>query len=278
MPELPEVEHIVRSLNKLVAARRIVSARLLRERLAPNSKPAVFARRLKNASINFVHRRGKHLLFDLDNGRTLIAHLRMTGSFALLSVDSRDPKFTHAVFYLEDESRLVFSDQRHFGLMKIVETVGLFEAPELIKLAPEPFSEAFSIDYVKDTLKHSQRQIKELLLDQTRFCGLGNIYAVEALFRARINPQTLAAGVSSRKVKPLHQSIREVLAEAIDHAAAAAIEPESLEGSYFDGDAERGWNVYDREGLPCHTCNTPIKRVKQGGRSTFFCPTCQRKR
>ena len=278
MPELPEVEHLARSLNKLLVPRRIVSARLLRERLAPDSKPTVFARRLKNAGINFVHRRGKHLLFDLDNGRTLITHLRMTGTFSLLSIDSSDPKFTHAVLYLEDESRLVFSDQRHFGLMKIVETAALFEAPELIKLAPEPFSDDFSVEFVKKTLKHSGRQIKELLLDQTRFCGLGNIYAVEALFRAGIDPRTVASAVPARKAEPLHQSVREVLAEAIEHAASAAIQPEKLDGSYFDGDAERGWNVYDREGLPCHNCRTPIRRVKQGGRSTFYCPKCQRKR
>src|SRR6266700_1010518 len=101
MPELPEVEHIARSLNTLISGRQIVAARLLLKRLAPESKPAVFARRLKNAWVNYVHRRGKYLLFDLDNGRTLITHLRMTGSFGLLSRDAEDLKYTHAVFYFE---------------------------------------------------------------------------------------------------------------------------------------------------------------------------------
>jgi len=277
MPELPEVEHIARSLNTLVTGRRIVSARLLRDRLAPDSKPATFAKLLKNTSINFVHRRGKHLLFDVDNGRTLITHLRMTGSFALLSIDVGDPKFTHAVFYLDDESRLVFSDQRHFGLMKIVETKKLYDAPELAKLAPEPFSEEFDIEYVRKTLKRSNRQIKEVLLDQTRFCGLGNIYAVEALFHAGIDPRTVSARISTRKAPSLHASIQLVLGEAIEHGSSTSVNPENLEQTYFNGDSNTEWQVYDREGSSCRRCNSPIKRIKQGGRSTFYCSKCQRK-
>jgi formamidopyrimidine-DNA glycosylase len=278
MPELPEVEHIARSLNKLVSGRKIVSARLLRERLAPDTKPAVFARRLKETTINFIRRRGKHILFDLGNGRTLITHLRMSGSFSLLTADSNDPKFTHAVFYLDNDSRLVFSDQRHFGLMKIVETKKLFEAPELAKLAPEPFSDEFDVEYVKKTLKRSNRQVKEVLLDQTRFCGLGNIYAVEALFHAGVDPRTVASRISTGKAAPLHESIRSVLREAIEHGSSLTIDPENLEQTYFSGDSNSEWQVYDREGLECRSCNSTIKRIKQGSRSTFFCSKCQRKK
>ena len=131
MPELPEVEIVVRSLDILVKGKRIDAAKLLRERLAPESPPEKFAKALANSAINFVHRRGKHILFDLDNGKTLITHLRMSGRFMLLTPENEDPKFTHAVFYLDDETRLVFQDQRHFGLMKIVETERLYEAKEL---------------------------------------------------------------------------------------------------------------------------------------------------
>lgn len=276
MPELPEVELVAKSLDKLVGGRRIVVAELLRERLAPDTAPLLFGEKLANSTVNFVHRRGKHVLFDLDNGRTLIAHLRMSGRFMLLPVESENPKFTHAVFYLDDETRLVFQDQRHFGLMKIVETRQLHEAKELKKLAPEPFSDEFSLKYLCETLKGSKRSLKEFLLDQTKVCGLGNIYASEALFLARINPTKIANSVSVRKARPLYENIREVLREAISHGSTLQVDPENIDGSYFSGGLETNWRVYDREDLPCTNCKTPIIRLKQGGRSTYFCSKCQR--
>ncbi len=137
MPELPEVELISRSLNTLVKGRTIAAAELQRARLAPGTKPAEFAELLKKKQINFVHRRGKHILFDLSGGLTLIVHLRMSGRFSLLPAERENPKFTHAVFHLDgDEARLVFDDQRHFGLMKIVRTSDLMKSKELAKLAP----------------------------------------------------------------------------------------------------------------------------------------------
>ncbi|NOT49286.1 MAG: DNA-formamidopyrimidine glycosylase, partial [Acidobacteria bacterium] len=140
MPELPEVEHVSKELQRLIAGRRIETAELRRQRLAPDIGPTEFAKKLAGSAVNFVHRRGKHILIDLDNGRTLIVHLRMSGRFMLLTPDDDDPKFTHAAFYFNDQGRLVFQDQRHFGLMKIVDTERLFETKELAKLAPEPFS------------------------------------------------------------------------------------------------------------------------------------------
>jgi formamidopyrimidine-DNA glycosylase len=122
MPELPEVEIVARSLNAIVAKKKISGAELLRGRLAPDTTPDQFSEKLIDASVRFVHRRGKHVLLDLDNRRTLITHLRMSGKFMLLSGNAPDPKFTHAVFHFTEGSRLVFQDQRHFGLMKIVET------------------------------------------------------------------------------------------------------------------------------------------------------------
>ena len=160
MPELPEVELVAQSLNKLVVGRRILVAELLRERLAPSNSPADFAGRLQNSKIMRVHRRGKHILFDLDNGQTLVAHLRMSGRFMLLPLDRENPKYTHAAFYFDDETRLVFQDQRHFGLMKVVETENLSEAKELKKLAPEPFSDDFTPAYFREILKTSKKSLK----------------------------------------------------------------------------------------------------------------------
>jgi formamidopyrimidine-DNA glycosylase len=191
MPELPEVECVARSLDSLLSGRSILTARLLRERLAPSISSDEFTQRLSAATIDRVHRRGKHILFDLDNGRTLVTHLRMSGTFMLLTGEREDPKFTHAVFDLADGNRLVFRDQRHFGFMNVVDTNVLFESRELNRLAPEPFSDSFTPAYVLSTSQRSKRNIKEVLLDQTKFCGLGNIYASESLHMARINPCSL---------------------------------------------------------------------------------------
>lgn len=276
MPELPEVELVVKSLDKLVTGREIIVAELLRERLAPLNSPEEFAEKLKNARINFVHRRGKHILFDFDNGQTLIAHLRMSGRFMLLPATRENPKYTHAAFYFSDETRLVFQDQRHFGFMRIVETSNLYEAKELKKLAPEPFSKDFSPKYFRDILKTSKKSLKEFLLDQTKVLGLGNIYASEAMFLARVNPQMPANQISAKKANVLFEKIRDVLAESIRHGSTLNVNPENIDGSYYGGGYESSWRVYDREKESCVDCKTEIARLKQAGRSTYFCPKCQK--
>ncbi|MGI8641904.1 MAG: bifunctional DNA-formamidopyrimidine glycosylase/DNA-(apurinic or apyrimidinic site) lyase [Pyrinomonadaceae bacterium] len=277
MPELPEVELVANSLNKLVKGRKILIAELLRERLAPESTPQEFAEKLNNAAINFVHRRGKHILFDLDNGQTIIAHLRMSGRFMLLPFDRENPKYTHAAFYFADETRLVFQDQRHFGLMKIVETANLDEAKEIKKLAPEPFGDDFTPKYFRQALKTSKRSLKEFLLDQTKVCGLGNIYASEAMFLAKVNPQISADKLSAKKADVLFEKIREVLRESIAHGSTLNVNPENIDGSYYGGGYELRWRVYNRENEMCVNCEKLIVRLKQGGRSTYFCPRCQKK-
>lgn len=276
MPELPEVELVARSLEILVTGKRIVSASLIRQRLAPDHSPEEFAGRLSAAIINRVHRRGKHILFDLGNGRTLITHLRMSGRFMLLGPDRNDPKFTHAALHFDDETRLVFQDQRHFGYMRIVETPELFRAKEIAKLAPEPFSEEFTPGYLRSVLKASRRPVKLVLLDQTRVLGLGNIYASEAMFLAGINPKRRSSSFSGRRIDRLFEKIREVLAESIAHGSTIDVDPENIDGSYFGGGHESSWRVYDRENEPCVECGIPIRRVVQGGRSTYFCPQCQK--
>jgi formamidopyrimidine-DNA glycosylase len=277
MPELPEVELISRSLNTLVKGRRITSAALVRQRLAPDTTPLEFASELGGSSINFVHRRGKHILFDLSGEKTLIVHLRMSGRFSLLHAESSDPKFAHAIFYLENDERLVFDDQRHFGLMKVVPTAELYETKELKKLAPEPFSADFTVEYLRRQTNASKRKLKEFLIDQTKVCGLGNIYACEAMFTAGVDPRKPAHRLTGPGIVRLHESIRNVLSEAISYAAGRTVDPEDIEGNYFSGANEIGWFVYDREKKPCRNCDEPIVRIRQGGRSTYFCRRCQRR-
>jgi len=277
MPELPEVELVARALDKLITNHLIVAAEVLRARLLPDSTPVEFAAQFRGTRVESVKRRGKHILINLDNGRVLIVHLRMSGRFLYLPLDAELPKFTHAIFYLDNEYRLVFSDQRHFGMMKVVSADVLHEAKELRALAPEPFSEEFTHEYLHAALLRSRRTLKETLLDQTKVTGLGNIYAAEAMFRARVNPFTVASEFSKRRVPKLHRAILEVLAESIKHGSTLNVDPENIDGSYYGGEYEGKWRVYDREGEPCMDCRAPIKRIAHAGRSTYFCSRCQRR-
>ena len=212
MPELPEVEHVVRALSPLIAGRRILAAELNLKRIAPGISRPAFNRQLRNSLITGVGRRGKYILFELESGHVLATHLRMTGKFVSLTTDQSLPPYAHVVFYLDDERRLVFCDMRQFGRMRI------FNKPpkELTSLAPEPLSDEFTEDYFIETLARSRRPLKHLLLDQTRVLGLGNIYAVESLFLAGVNPMKPANKLSKSRARKLYQAIRDVLQEAIE--------------------------------------------------------------
>jgi formamidopyrimidine-DNA glycosylase len=275
MPELPEVELVVRSLAKVLPGRRIVAAELNYQRLSPQTTPKAFAKALRDKEILAVERRGKFILIKLSGETTLVVHLRMSGRFLILQNDDELPKYSNAVFYLDDDTRLAFSDQRHFGMMKIAKDKQL---PELFSgLAPEPFGDEFTPEYLYQKMQTSRRSIKEFLLDQTKVCGLGNIYASEALFISKINPQIPANTVSKRRAAPLHAAIIQVLAESIAHGSTLNVDPNNVEGSYYNGDYERHWRVYDQEDVPCQVCKTPIKRITQGARSTYYCPKCQKR-
>jgi formamidopyrimidine-DNA glycosylase len=195
----------------------------------------------------------------------------------LLPVERELPKYAHAVFYFSDENRLVFQDQRHFGFMRVVETANLYETKELKTLAPEPFSDDFNFEYFRRILKTSKRSLKEFLLDQTKVLGLGNIYASEAMFLAGVNPQIAADRVPAKKAFVLFEKIRAVLDESIAHGSTLNVNPENIDGSYYGGGYENHWRVYDREKESCLNCENPVKRIVQGGRSTYFCPQCQKK-
>jgi formamidopyrimidine-DNA glycosylase len=277
MPELPEVELVARSLDSLITGRRFVAAKLLRAGLAPDTSPRRFARLLQSATVQRVTRRGKHILFELDNERVLITHLRMTGRFLLLPSDRPLPKHTHAVFHLDDGRRLVFTDQRHFGMMKVVEAREFTATKELRDLAPEPFSDEFTTDYLRDVLSRSRRALKEFLLDQTKVTGLGNIYVAEVLFLARVNPFIPSATLSRRRVPALHRAILDVLSESIAHGSTMNVDPENIDGSYYGGSYEGRWRVYAREGEPCPRCRARVRRLTHAGRSTYFCPRCQKR-
>ena len=274
MPELPEVEHVVRALRPIVTGRRILVAELNLKRIASGLSRAAFRRQLKDTTITGVGRRGKYILFELESGKLLTTHLRMTGKFVSLTTDESLPPYAHVVFYLDDERRLVFCDMRQFGRMRLIRDAGALPK-ELSTLAPEPLSDDFTEEYFLETLARSRRSLKQLLLDQTRVLGLGNIYAVEALFLAGVNPMKPANKLSKPRARKLFHAIRQILQEAIDAGSTLRINIADGDGVYF-GTTERFWRVYEREGEPCVNCGTRIKRVIHGGRSTYYCPRCQR--
>lgn len=275
MPELPEVEHVVRALRPYVVGRRILAAELNLKRISPGVSKANFDRQLKNAKVVAVGRRGKHILFELESGGLLTTHLRMTGKFVSLQTDDELPRYAHVVLYLDDERRLVYCDMRQFGRMRIIKDSAKLPK-ELVSLAPEPLSDEFSEEYFIETLRRSKRTLKTLLLDQTRILGLGNIYAVEALFLAGIHPLKHADTLSKPRARKLYQAIRHTLEEAINAGSTLKIDLNDGESSYI-GTSERFWRVYEHEGEPCVVCGTKIRRIAHGGRSTYFCPKCQKK-
>jgi formamidopyrimidine-DNA glycosylase len=201
----------------------------------------------------------------------------MSGKFMLLDPTAENPKFTHAILEFEDGERLVFQDQRHFGLMKIVATGELHEAKEIKKLGPEPLGDDFSYEYLRGALRTSKRSLKEFLLDQTKVCGLGNIYAAEAMFLSGLNPRGLACRVSKPKTAALFNNIRLVLSDAVSAGSVMPVVPHNIGGSIYGQDSEWEWRVYDREGAPCRNCESPVVRIVQAGRSTYFCRKCQRR-
>ena len=266
----------MRALCRSVRGRRILAAEIKLPRLLVGSSPTSFKRKLRGARIDAVNRRGKYILIELDNQQVLLVHLRMTGKFLCIGADQPLPPYPHVVFYLDDDRRLVFCDMRQFGRMRLLPTQKLFALPQIETLAPEPLTDDFSLAYFLETLSKSRRSLKQLLLDQTRILGLGNIYASEALFLARISPLKPADSLSKKRALRLHEAIREILQEAIDAGSTLRIDLTDGNGSYF-GTTERFWRVYERAGEPCVNCGTRIRRVVQSGRSTYFCPRCQRR-
>ena len=277
MPELPEVEHVVRALRPRIVGRQIRATEVRLPKLIGPTSPAFFNRKLKGATITGVSRRGKFILIELDNDRVLAVHLRMTGKFLYLSLDDELPKHSHAIFYFDNERRLVFRDQRKFGVMKLVARSRLIKAKGISELAPEPFSDDFSVEYLKNIFSRSRRSLKTLLLDQTKILGLGNIYAAEALFRAGVSPFKLATTLSAKRTVDLHQAILAVLRDAISDSSTSRIELEHPNGFSYGEAFERFWQVYEREGEPCVKCGARIRRLTHSGRSTYWCPRCQRR-
>jgi formamidopyrimidine-DNA glycosylase len=282
VPELPEVEVLVRHLRRTLPGKTVRSVQVNRAKSLRPTSERQFRVLLTGARFKAVLRRGKYMLFELrprSGGESvrLLGHLGMTGRMFLALKKAPIPKHAAVVFDL-GRTNFVFEDTRYFGRLSL-------DLSAVEKLGPEPLEDDFTPETFAQELKRSRQAIKVKLLDQSILAGVGNIYASEALFRARISPKKAANRLKPDQIKALHGAIREVLTEAIKFGSTVPVNfaGTKSDGLFYFGRApgapdyyEERLRVYDGAGKPCPECGTPIRRIVQAARSTFFCPTCQK--
>lgn len=277
MPELPEVETIVRELRPALAGRRIQDVQVFRADALGRQSPADFRSALVCRTFREVSRKGKYLIFRLEPERYLVGHLRMTGKFilspALSSSAPRPPPAPHhrVWFVLEDGGLLIFDDMRCFGTLRVVDN--LPDLPALAKLGMEPLSRRFTPSWLAQALGQSRAPLKSWLMDQSKIAGLGNIYAAEILHRAGLSPLRPAHSVGAEKVKGLHSAVRGVLRLAIRKNGTTISDYRRVDDK--TGEFQNLLKVYGKERSPCPRCRGPIAKIRQQQRSTFYCPSCQ---
>jgi formamidopyrimidine-DNA glycosylase len=272
VPELPEVETIRRGLEPFVVGRRIERAAIHDARLTRPFDPAEVARQLQGERIAGLERRGKYLAVRFESGRVLLIHLRMTGNFRVSGRDPPDGPHDRAVLRLDNGSDVIYRDVRRFGTWLLVEPDEL--EPYLAeRVGEEPLDDVFRTATLAARLAGRRAPIKAALLDQRTVAGMGNIYADEALWRARIHPLRPAGELERDELRRLHRALRDALRTGIARQGATL-------SNYVTPDGERGrmqeeFKVYGREGEPCPRCGTPIEKIRGAGRGTHYCPNCQ---
>ena len=270
MPELPEVQTILDALAPLILYREIQDVTLLWPPVVDRPDQPLFKAWMQGRKVVEVGRRGKYMLFRLDDDRWLIMHLRMTGKVRV--VDASEPLRPHdrLIFHLAEGQDWRFEDQRKFGRVYLVE-----DPKEVVgKLGPEPLSNAFNPQTFSFTLTRRTAPIKSLLLDQRIVAGIGNIYADEALFRARIHPLRPGGSLKEEEIERLVDAVREVLRQALAEMGTTLRDYRRPDGSV--GEFQNSLQVFRRTGEPCPSCGAPIQRIVVGGRSTHFCPQEQK--
>jgi formamidopyrimidine-DNA glycosylase len=286
MPELPEVETVRRGLLPALEGRRLTRVQARRPDLR-FPLPDGFVQRLTGATVERLDRRAKYLLARLDRDETLVMHLGMTGRFEIEGADRsrpgafrqaapHDDKHAHVVFETDAGDRITYFDARRFGFMGLADTDALAEHPWFKGMGPEPLGPDFSADHLHRAFAGKIQNIKATLLDQRVVAGLGNIYVCEALHRARIAPERPAGKLSRPRLERLADAVKAVLEEAVEAGGSTLRDFSAADGAlgYF----QHSFRVYGRQGEPCprEDCRGVVRRIVQGGRSTFFCPTCQR--
>jgi formamidopyrimidine-DNA glycosylase len=276
VPELPEVETVRARLEPALVGRRLQRVEILDPRLTRPFDPAGVAVELEGERIAAVDRRGKYLVVRFDSDRVLLIHLRMTGNLLHGSRGAelaRDDPHRRAVVRLDDGSDVVYRDVRRFGTWLLVEPEEL--DPYLAeRVGHEPLERSFTAKRLAEALAGRSAPVKAAILDQRRLAGVGNIYADEALWRARIHPRRPAGELGPDELKALHAGIRRALKAGIDRQGATLRDYRTPDGG--SGSMQHEFKVYGREGEPCDRCGTPIEKIRAAGRGTWYCPACQR--
>jgi formamidopyrimidine-DNA glycosylase len=285
MPELPEVETVRRGLAPYLVGRKIAHAETRRSDLR-FPFPKGFAKRLTGRRVDALERRAKYILAQLDDGFVWVTHLGMTGRWSVAGAkrqpgdfyysEAPDPTHTHVLIETDKGKRIEFNDPRRFGYMDLIAASEIETHPWFKGLGPEPLSNDFHEGHLKKAFAGKKTSVKAALLDQRLVAGLGNIYVVEALHRAGISPSKPAGRISAPRLEKLFHAIRAVLEEAIEAGGSTLSDYAAVDGAR--GGFQHRFRVYDREGEACPTpdCGGVIRRVTQAGRSTFYCPRCQR--
>lgn len=273
MPELPEVETVVRFLNPRIARKTIASFHCLNghNKVIEGSTPILFSRQVAGQTVALVHRRGKYIILDLTKGHILI-HLRMTGQLMMKPNCHDNAKHFRARFDFKDGTSLFFKDTRKFGRITYRDSLVSLNK----KLGVEPLSSDFTPAWLNAGFKNCKRMLKPLLLDQKFIAGLGNIYVDEVLWAARIHPQSLCQRLGKQKVTLLHGAIVRILSRAIESNGTTIIS--FTYGEKSKGEYQDKLQVFARDKYPCFRCNTKIRKIFVAQRGTHFCPHCQRKR
>lgn len=271
MPELPEVETIKAQLNRLVKGKRIKEAEVRLPKLVRHPVKE-FKESVEGKKITDFSRRGKLLIFELSDNRFLVIHLKLSGQ---LVYNGQIGRHTHLVYHFTDKTHLVHNDLRQFGYVKIVDRKGLDGLIKKEKLGPEPLSKEFTLRLFKELLdKRKKSKIKTLLMDQSFIAGIGNIYASEILFKAKVMPARAVGSFKPEEIKRIYQAIKAVLRLAVKKKGTSA--RDYLDARGEEGDYLKVAKVYQKEGRPCPVCGTEIKRIKMNTRSSFYCSKCQK--
>ncbi|GGN91936.1 DNA-formamidopyrimidine glycosylase [Saccharibacillus kuerlensis] len=274
MPELPEVETVKRTLNMLVAGKKIERVTVSLPRIVRRPEdPALFAALLEGQTIRNIERSGKFLRINLD-GWVIVSHLRMEGRYGVY--DAADPveKHTHVIFHFNDGTELRYRDVRQFGTMDLLPIGEEFMGAPLHKLGLEPLAPEFTAAALGAKLAGKKNRIKTVLLNQEVVAGIGNIYVDETLFRAGLHPERAAGSLNAEELKKLHRCIVDILTEAV--AAGGSSVKSYVNGQGESGSFQDQHRIYGRKGQPCHNCGTPVERIVVGGRGTHYCPECQK--
>jgi len=274
MPELPEVETVRAWLEPKLVGRRFEHVEIVDPRLTRPADPAGVAAELEGERVAALDRRGKYLIVRFESGRVLLIHLRMTGQLLHANGDSPPAEDVHrrAVVRLDDGSDIVYRDVRRFGTWQLLDEHHL--TPYLAqRVGREPLVRSFTSKRLAEALEGRRAPLKSALLDQRRLAGIGNIYADEALWRARLHPLRPAGELSTAEITALHRGIRAALKAGIARQGATLSNYRTPDGS--PGRMQEEFRVYGREGEPCERCGTPIEKIRAAGRGTWYCPFCQ---